>query len=77
MTTPNDFHFQQRHDTLEVNNYLMSGLVVSSIDKWFMGPVPQFDPKDLGIADAGTNLNSAIEQARIAAGQTKWELVCL
>ena len=27
---------------MEVNDYLMSGLVVSPIDKWFMGPVPRF-----------------------------------
>lgn len=25
-----------------MNAYLISGLVVSTIDKWFMGPVPQF-----------------------------------
>lgn len=31
-----------KHDILDVNAYLTSGLVVSTIDKWFMGPVPRF-----------------------------------
>lgn len=39
-------------DMLEVNEYLMSGLAVSSIDKWFMGPVPSFQPADLGVPQA-------------------------
>ncbi|TFK41138.1 anaphase-promoting complex, cyclosome, subunit 4-domain-containing protein [Crucibulum laeve] len=45
----NDNSVTPRHDILEVNNYFMSGLVVSSIDKWFLGPVPHFHPLDLGI----------------------------
>lgn len=45
-----DTHSQTaKHDLLEVNEYFMSGLVVSSIDKWFMGPLPQFTPADLGV----------------------------
>ncbi|KAF9015181.1 anaphase-promoting complex, cyclosome, subunit 4-domain-containing protein [Cyathus striatus] len=53
-----------RHDILEVNNYFMSGLVVSSIDKWFMGPVPQFRSCDLGIpGEDALKLASVIDQA--------------
>lgn len=47
----NDNNATPRHDILEVNNYFISGLVVSSIDKWFMGPVPQFSARDLGVPE--------------------------
>nr|GAT44205.1 DEAD-domain-containing protein [Mycena chlorophos] len=63
-TTTNDsFQYQHRHDTLEVNNYLTAGLVVSSIDKWFMGPVPQFNPQDFGVLAGALDLRSAIALA--------------
>ncbi|KAJ7786332.1 anaphase-promoting complex, cyclosome, subunit 4-domain-containing protein [Mycena metata] len=71
---PSEYHPQLRHDVLEVNNYFMSGLVVSSIDKWFMGPVPQFNPRELGIGDSNSNLRITIEQARAAVDSTKWQL---
>ncbi|KAJ7630959.1 anaphase-promoting complex, cyclosome, subunit 4-domain-containing protein [Roridomyces roridus] len=71
---PNDFHASIRHDVLEVNNYLISGLVVSSLDKWFMGPVPQFNTRELGIVDGSPDLHTAIEQAWAAVGQTKWQV---
>ncbi|KAJ7169881.1 anaphase-promoting complex, cyclosome, subunit 4-domain-containing protein [Mycena filopes] len=70
---PSEYHPQLRHDVLEVNNYFMSGLVVSSIDKWFMGPVPQFNPRELGIGDSNIKLRTTIEQAR-AATTTQNEL---
>ncbi|KAJ3575641.1 hypothetical protein NP233_g977 [Leucocoprinus birnbaumii] len=58
-----------RHDILEVNAYLTSGLVVSSIDKWFIGPVPQFTPRDLGIPTEDTRpINLVLEQIRNVAG---------
>ncbi|TFY69760.1 hypothetical protein EVJ58_g217 [Rhodofomes roseus] len=53
-----------RHDILEVNDYLMSGLVVSPIDRWFMGPVPQFSPHDLGVPGDWSDLKSATLRAR-------------
>lgn len=57
-----------RHDILEVNNYFKAGLVVSSIDKWFLGPVPRFLPEDLGIPERGvSSLAPMIERARIVA----------
>lgn len=65
-----------RHDFLEVNNYLMSGLVVSPIDKWFMGPVPQFSSQDLGIAPGGHDLEEVMERARRVIddpGQVAWK----
>ncbi|KAJ3554550.1 hypothetical protein NM688_g3049 [Phlebia brevispora] len=52
-----------RHDLLEVNEYLMSGLVVSSIDKWFMGPVPSFSPAELGVPMA-QDLTSSVRTVR-------------
>ncbi|PCH33624.1 hypothetical protein WOLCODRAFT_93867 [Wolfiporia cocos MD-104 SS10] len=64
--TPSDAHNQPipRHDILEVNDYLMSGLVVSSIDKWFMGPVPGFLPHDLGVPERKQDLKAMMQKAR-------------
>ncbi|KAF7306941.1 DEAD-domain-containing protein [Mycena indigotica] len=61
-TLTGDFQYQHRHDTLEVNNYLTAGLVVSSIDKWFMGPVPQFNPQDFGVLAGVPDLRSALDR---------------
>ena len=41
----------------------MTGLTVSSLDRWFMGPVPNLPPEDLGIPTIG-NLDAAVETAR-------------
>lgn len=74
----NETHPVSRHDILEVNNYFMSGLVVSSIDKWFMGPVPRFFPRDLGVSGAQQALSTALERARNVAddpAQMAWQLV--
>jgi anaphase-promoting complex subunit 4 len=53
-----------RHDILEVNEFLMSGLIVSSIDRWFIGPVPQFSMQHLTGVPQPTTLHSVMEQAR-------------
>lgn len=79
--TTNETHAIPRHDILEVNAYLMSGLVVSSIDKWFIGPAPQFTPRDLGIPTADTRpFNLVLEQTRNVADDPKaldWQTVGL
>ena len=69
---------QPRHDILEVNNYLMSGLVVSPINKWFLGPVPRFTPRDLGVREGEESLSTVLQQARRAINdpaQTAWRAV--
>jgi hypothetical protein len=70
-----------RHDILEVNNYLIDGLGTSSVDKWFIGPVPQFRPADLGILEHGNgSLADVLERARIVASdpsQMTWQIVRL
>ncbi|KAL5495217.1 hypothetical protein ACEPAI_680 [Sanghuangporus weigelae] len=53
-----------RHDIMEVNEYLMSGLVVSSIDKWFVGPAPQFSLDSIAPASSTMDLRSSIDRAR-------------
>ena len=53
-----------RHDILEVNEFLMSGLVVSSIDRWFICPVPQFSMQHLTGVPLSSSLHSVMEQAR-------------
>ncbi|KAJ7591382.1 anaphase-promoting complex, cyclosome, subunit 4-domain-containing protein [Mycena floridula] len=65
-----------RHDILEVNKYLMGGLVVSPIDKWFMGPVPRFSPQELGIPSSSGSLADVLKRARQVAttpGQVVWK----
>ncbi|KDQ63736.1 hypothetical protein JAAARDRAFT_203134 [Jaapia argillacea MUCL 33604] len=65
-----------RHDILEVNSYLMTGLVVSPIDRWFMGAVPQFSPTDLGIPGAIPDLSELIQRAQGAVkdhAQMAWQ----
>jgi anaphase-promoting complex subunit 4 len=75
----NESHPILRHDILEVNAYLMSGLVVSSIDKWFIGPVPKFTPRDLGIPVEDTRpFKLVLEQIHNVAGdprQFDWQAV--
>jgi hypothetical protein len=66
---------QPRHDVLEVNEYLTTGLVKSEIDAWFRGGVPNFSPQDLGVPHHNQNLSAAIERARSALrdpSQTAW-----
>ncbi|KAI0778173.1 anaphase-promoting complex, cyclosome, subunit 4-domain-containing protein [Trametes elegans] len=59
-----------QHDILEVNDYLTSGLVVSQIDKWFMGPAPWFKSESLGVPQ-NTNISLAIRKARTALN--RWD----
>ncbi|KAH9969035.1 anaphase-promoting complex, cyclosome, subunit 4-domain-containing protein [Russula dissimulans] len=66
---------QPRHDILEVNEYLTTGLMKSEIDAWFCGDVPGFLPQDLGVPHDDQNLSAAIERARSALrdpSQTAW-----
>ncbi len=68
------------HDILEVNKYFMSGLIVSPIDKWFMGPVPHFNPRDLGINNGSdSSLSDVLKRTRDLLDNTKqmaWRPVC-
>ncbi|KAF9466261.1 anaphase-promoting complex, cyclosome, subunit 4-domain-containing protein [Collybia nuda] len=57
-----------RYDILEVNNYLESGLLGITIDKFFKGPKPLFSKRDLGVpgsdSDSPVSLPKAIQNAR-------------
>ena len=69
-----------QHDLLEVNEYLVSGLAVSSIDKWFMGPVPRFTPQDLGVPSDDYGLHKALASCHTAINDKKyleWQGVCI
>lgn len=60
------------HDILEVNKYFMSGLIVSPIDKWFMGPVPHFNPRDLGINNGSdSSLSDVLKRTHDLLDNTK------
>jgi len=68
-------------DILEVNGYLMSGLMGSQIDRWFTGSAPQFNPGDLFTSQTPKTLDEALQSAHAAlqdASQTAWQPVgCL
>ena len=80
VNSPNDGNIP-RHDILEVNSYFINGLGTSSIDKWFTGPVPQFQAVDLGILEHGNgSLADILERARTIvndASQMTWQIVRL
>ena len=68
-----------RHDILEVNNYLISGLSASSIDRWFEGSGPHFSPQDLGVPGDIDAVTAILVKARAAASdpaQISWTTVC-
>ncbi|KAF7436837.1 hypothetical protein PC9H_003670 [Pleurotus ostreatus] len=73
LNTTNEGNTGARYDVLEVNNYFMSGLQASPIDKWFVGPIPTFTPEDLGVPDQRQPLQEVLEKARQAAKQGKEE----
>lgn len=76
VNSPNDGNIP-RHDLLEVNNYFISGLPSSSIDKWFSGPIPQFQPSDLGVPNQEKRpLADQLKRAHIVAtdaSQMAWQ----
>ena len=49
-----------------MNEYLTSSLVVSPIDKWFMGPVARINREGLGVPSENANIKTAIANARAA-----------
>ncbi|KAG9314377.1 anaphase-promoting complex, cyclosome, subunit 4-domain-containing protein [Chiua virens] len=68
------------HDILEVNGYLISGLITSKIDEWFTGSPPQFNPGDLASFEppqsSGRTFDEVLQLARAALqdpSQTSWQ----
>lgn len=72
-------HTNPDHDILEVNGYLISGLLASKVDEWFTGSIPQFNPGDLSYFGAsGKALDEVLQLARAALqdpSQTSWQPV--
>lgn len=65
-------------DILEVNGYLMSGLMGSQIDRWFTGPALQFNPGDLFTSQTPKTLEEALQLGHAALrdpSQTAWQPV--
>ncbi|KAG9005587.1 hypothetical protein FRB90_010293 [Tulasnella sp. 427] len=63
------------YDPLEVSEYLDHGLLGSSLDKWFLGPVPRLNPSEAVIptvprsmADLLAEVNTVVEQE----GEDPW-----
>ena len=61
-------HIPPRHDIMQANEYMISGLVESVLDKWFSGQVPKFSLEELGSVGGGTgDLTEVMERAREVA----------
>jgi len=57
-----------RYDIMQANEYMMSGLAESVLDRWFSGQVPKFSLEELGSVGEGTgNLSEVMERARNVA----------
>lgn len=64
------------YDILEVNNYLMSGLMDSQVDRWFTGSAPQFNSGELCTSQTPKSLGEALGLAHAALqdpSQTAWQ----
>jgi anaphase-promoting complex subunit 4 len=55
-----------RHDVLRVNEYLVSGLEQSPLDRFFTGPIPRFTLQDIGVPRADMDLAATMARARLA-----------
>lgn len=66
-SSPDDVpHVAPTHDILEVNDYLLTGLHRSQIDRWFDGGAAKFSPQDLGVPDEKQDLATVMKRARLA-----------
>jgi len=65
-------HILPRYDIMQANEYMMSGLAESVLDKWFSGQAPKFSLEELGSVGEGTgNLSEVMERARKVANDSK------
>jgi len=61
-------HIPARYDIMQANEYMISGLVESILDKWFSGQAPKFSLEELGSVGGGTgDLREVMERARKVA----------
>ena len=61
-----------RYDIMQANEYMMSGLGESALDKWFSGQAPKFLLEELGRVGEGTgDLTEVMERARKVANDPK------
>ena len=61
-------HIPPRYDIMQANEYMISGLAESVLDKWFSGQAPKFSLEELGSVGGGTgDLTEIMERARKVA----------
>ena len=61
-------HIPPRYDIMQANEYMMSGLAESVLDKWFSGQAPKFSLEELGSVGEGTgDLTEVMGRARKVA----------
>lgn len=54
-----------RYDIMQANEYMMSGLAESVLDKWFTGQAPKFSLDELGsVGEVRGDLSEVMERAR-------------
>lgn len=74
-------HIPPRYDIMQANEYMMSGLAESVLDKWFSGQAPKFSLEELGSVGEGTgDLTEVMERARKVANDPRgieWQHVRL
>ncbi|TBU35229.1 anaphase-promoting complex, cyclosome, subunit 4-domain-containing protein [Dichomitus squalens] len=64
--TGDHHHHRPQHDILEVNEYLMSSLRASPIDKWFTGLAAPINRENIGVPSENLTIEAAIAKAQAA-----------
>ena len=64
-------HIPSRYDIMQANEYVMSGLAESVLDKWFSGQAPKFSLEELGSVGEGGDPSEIMERARKVANDPK------
>jgi anaphase-promoting complex subunit 4 len=65
-------HIPVRYDIMQANEYMISGLAESALDRWFSGQAPKFSLEELGSVGEGTgDLTEVMERARKVVNDPK------
>jgi len=64
-------HIPSRYDIMQANEYMMSGLAESVLDKWFSGQAPKLSLEELGSVGEGGDLSEVMKRARKVANDPK------
>ena len=72
-------HMPPRYDIMQANEYMMSGIAESVLDKWFTGQAPKVSLEELGsVGEVRGDLSEVMERARRVANNAtgiEWQHV--